>query len=239
MKLAISTQGNMVSAHFGRCPTYTIVEINKGQVLKREEIENPGHSPGFLPNYLSEMGVSCVIAGGMGSRAQELFRQKNIEPIIGVQGSIDEVIDKFINQELEKGEDLCEHQEVKPGSKSKAQAQEKSNSEIDTNKRIGFTAQGSSIEDEIDPRFGRASFYLIYDPETKRMESLENPNKDLMQGVGPRSVQFLTENNVQVLFTGQIGPNAQRVLQAANIKTITGASGKIKDLLEKYNIEVK
>ncbi|MFO7979796.1 MAG: NifB/NifX family molybdenum-iron cluster-binding protein [Candidatus Aminicenantes bacterium] len=239
MKLAISTEGNMVSAHFGRCPTYTIVEITEGQVKKREQIENPGHSPGFLPNYLSDMGVSCVIAGGMGSRAQDLFRQKNIEPLIGVQGSIDEVINKFINQELEKGEDLCDHRQSKPHSHPHSHHQPSEKSEIDPNKRIGFTAQGESIEDEIDPRFGRASFYIIYDPKTKSIESLENPNKDLMQGVGPRSVQFLSENNVEVLFTGQIGPNAQRVLQASNIKAITGASGKIKDLLEKYNIEVK
>jgi len=237
MKLAISTEGNKVSAHFGRCPTYTIVEINEGQVEKKEQIENPGHSPGFLPNYLSDMGVDCVIAGGMGSRAQSLFRQKNIEPLIGVQGAIDEVIDKFINQELEKGEDLCDHRKGKAHPHHQHQTPEKS--DIDTHKRIAFTAQGGSIEDEIDPRFGRAAFYLIYDPETKSIESLENPNKDLMQGVGPRSVQFLSENNVEVLFTGQIGPNAQRVLQASNIQTITGVSGKIKDLLKKHNIEVK
>jgi len=239
MKLAISTEGNNVSAHFGRCPTYTIVEIDEGQVKKREEIENPGHSPGFLPNYLSDMGVSCVIAGGMGSRAQNLFRQKNIEPLIGVQGSIDEVINKFINQELEKGEDLCDHGKGKSHPHSHSHQQPSEKSDINPDQRICFTAQGPNIEDEIDPRFGRASFYLIYDPKTKSIESLENPNKDLMQGVGPRSVQFLSENNVEVLFTGQIGPNAQRVLQASHIKTITGASGKIKDLLKKYNIEVK
>jgi len=239
MKLAISTEGSKVSAHFGRCPAYTIVEIDEGQIKKREQIENPGHSPGFLPNYLSDMGVSCVIAGGMGSRAQNLFRQKNIEPLIGVQGSIDEVIDKFINQELEKGEDLCDHGKGKSHPHSHSHQQPSEKSDINTDQRICFTAQGPNTEDEIDPRFGRASFYLIYDPKTKSIESLENPNKDLMQGVGPRSVQFLSENNVEVVFTGQIGPNAQRVLQASHIKTITGASGKIKDLLKKYNIEVK
>ncbi len=237
MKLAISTEGTSVSAHFGRCPAYTIIDIQEGQVVKREQIENPGHSPGFLPNYLSEMGVTCVIAGGMGSRAQSMFRQKNIEPIIGVQGSIDDVIHKFLNKELEKGEDLCEHGKTK--SEPGLQPQPAEKSDIDTNQRICFTAQGESIEDEIDPRFGRAAFYLIYDPKTKTMESLENPNKNLMQGVGPKSVQFLSENNVDVLFTGQIGPNAQRVLQASKIKVISGASGKIKNLLEKYNIEVK
>jgi len=239
MKLAISTEGNRVSAHFGRCPSYTIVEIKDGKVEKKEQIENPGHSPGFLPNYLSDKGVDCVIAGGMGSRAQNLFRQKNIEPIIGVQGSIDEVIDKFINQELEKGEDLCGHRKGRPHPHHQPHHQRSEKPDIDPKQRICITAQGSSIEDEIDPRFGRAAFYLIYDPKTKSIESLENPNKDLMQGVGPRSVQFLSENNVEVLLTGQIGPNAQRVLQASSIKTITGVSGKIKDLLKKYNIEVK
>jgi len=183
------------------------------------------------------MGVNCIIAGGMGSRAQDLFQQKNIEPIIGVQGSIDEVINKFLNNELEKGEDLCEH--PKAESQPDPQHQPSEKNDMDTNQRICFTAQGRSIEDEIDPRFGRAAFFLIYDPETKSIESLENPNKNLMQGVGPRSVQFLSENNVDVLFTGQIGPNAQRVLQASKIKVISGASGKIKDLLDKHQIEVK
>jgi predicted Fe-Mo cluster-binding NifX family protein len=156
-----------------------------------------------------------------------------------VQGSIDEVIDKFIHQELEKGEDLCDHEKGNTHPHHHAHKHPSEKPDIDTRKRICFTSQGGSIEDEIDPRFGRASFYLIYDPKAKSIKSLENPNKDLMQGVGPRSVQFLSENNVEVLFTGQIGPNAQRVLQASNIKTVSGASGKIKDLLEKYNIEVK
>jgi predicted Fe-Mo cluster-binding NifX family protein len=237
MKIAISTEGNAVSAHFGRCPSYTIVDIQEGQIVKKEKIENPGHSPGFLPNYLSERGVNCVIAGGMGSRAQNLFRQKHIEPIIGVQGLIDEVIDKFLNKKLEKGEDLCEH--PKTQSRPAPQHQPLEKTDVDTKKRICFTAQGGSIEDDLDPRFGRAAFFLIYDPETKSIESLENPNKNLTQGVGPMSVQFLSENNVEILFTGQIGPNAQRVLQASKIKVISGASGKIKDLLRKYKIEVQ
>ena len=110
MKVAISTESGYVSPHFGRCPSYTIVEIKEGKILNREEIPNPGHQPGFLPQYLAERGVNCIIAGGMGPRAQGLFAEKNIEIIIGIQGSVDEVIKKFVNQELEAGEDLCGHQ---------------------------------------------------------------------------------------------------------------------------------
>jgi len=67
-KVAISTDGDQVAAHFGRCQVYTIVEIADGTVCSRELLANPGHEPGFLPGYLAERGVTCIVAGGMGPR---------------------------------------------------------------------------------------------------------------------------------------------------------------------------
>ncbi|MBA7629340.1 hypothetical protein ES703_36839 [subsurface metagenome] len=108
MKIAISTdEGNFVSPHFGRCPYFTIIEIEEGEILNKDTIENPGHRPAFLPQFLSEIGVSCIITGGMGHRARELFAEKNIEIIVGVTGKIDEVIPSFISGELKSGESLC------------------------------------------------------------------------------------------------------------------------------------
>jgi len=89
MKIAISTDSGHVSAHFGRCPAYTLVDIEEGKIIRRTEIPNPGHQPGFLPDYLSRMGVTAIIAGGMGPRAQGLFAEKKIQTIIGVQGRVD------------------------------------------------------------------------------------------------------------------------------------------------------
>jgi len=51
MRIAISTDKGFVSAHFGRCPSYTIVDIEERKVIKSEEIANPGHSPGFCPVF--------------------------------------------------------------------------------------------------------------------------------------------------------------------------------------------
>ena len=109
MKVAISTEGDYVSAHFGRCSQYTMVEVEEGKVLIREVIENPGHQPGFLPGFLAERGVTCVITGGMGPRAQSLFAQQGIETVVGVSGRIEEVIEKFLKGELEGEENPCEH----------------------------------------------------------------------------------------------------------------------------------
>ena len=107
MKVAISTDGDYVSAHFGRCPSFTIVEIEGEKVVGRELVENPGHQPAFLPQYLSEKGASCIIAGGMGRRAEVLFAEKGIETVVGVAGRVDEVIDKLVSGKLEGGESLC------------------------------------------------------------------------------------------------------------------------------------
>jgi len=111
MRIAISTDGGTVSAHFGRCPAFTIVDIEDGKVLHKEEISNPGHHPGFLPQFLHEKGVDCIIAGGMGQNAVHLFAGQNIETVVGISGTINEVIDKIVNGTLEGGESLC-----KPGA---------------------------------------------------------------------------------------------------------------------------
>jgi len=111
IRIAISTDGDFVSAHFGRCPSFTIIEIENGKVISKEVVDNPGHHPGFLPRFLHQRGVRYIIAGGMGQRAEGLFAQAGIQTIMGVSGSIDEVIDKIIKGTLKGGESLC-----RPGS---------------------------------------------------------------------------------------------------------------------------
>ncbi len=107
MRVAISTDGNDVSAHFGRCPTFTIVDIKDGKVEKRESLKNPGHEPGYIPQFLHERGVECIIAGGMGMRATGFFRDFGIQAIVGISGRVDEVIEKLAQGKLEGGESLC------------------------------------------------------------------------------------------------------------------------------------
>ncbi len=109
MKIAVATDGPMVAAHFGRCPEYTIVTARDGKVLDKIVVPNPGHEPGFLPDYLSKLGVSCIIAGGMGPRAQGLFAEKSIQTVTGVSGPVSEAINSYLAGSLEAGESLCEH----------------------------------------------------------------------------------------------------------------------------------
>jgi predicted Fe-Mo cluster-binding NifX family protein len=111
VKIAVATDGFMVAAHFGRCPEYTIVTASDSKVQDKIVIPNPGHEPGFLPEYLSKLGVTCIIAGGMGPRAQGLFAEKNIQTVSGVSGTVNDAIDSYLAGSLEAGESFCEHGE--------------------------------------------------------------------------------------------------------------------------------
>ena len=107
MRIAISTDRTMVSAHFGRCPSFTILDIEEGKVTSRNEVLNPGHEPGFIPRFLHEQGVGCIVAGGMGRRAADLFSQTGIDTVMGVTGGVDDVIKKILDGTLQGGESLC------------------------------------------------------------------------------------------------------------------------------------
>jgi predicted Fe-Mo cluster-binding NifX family protein len=109
MKVAIATDNNQVSAHFGRCRNYTIFEVNGKEITEKTIIDSPPHQPGMLPGFLHQKGVDYVICGGMGPRAQNLFRGMNIEPVIGVTGTVDDAIQAFLDGTLQGGESLCDH----------------------------------------------------------------------------------------------------------------------------------
>ncbi len=108
MKIVISTDSGQVSAHFGRCPEFTLVDIVDGEAKEQKVIPNPGHHPGFLPKFFHDMGVKAIVAGGMGMRAQELFQQLGIEAIPGVSGPIEEAIEKLSAGTLKGGESFCQ-----------------------------------------------------------------------------------------------------------------------------------
>ncbi|SHH22909.1 NifB/NifX family molybdenum-iron cluster-binding protein [Tepidibacter thalassicus] len=111
MRVAIAKEGTMVSGHFGHCEGFEFFTVEDNAVVKREFIENPGHRPGFLPRFLAEKGANVIISGGMGETAQVLFRENGIDVIVGVEGTLDDVIDKFIKGELKSTGSVCrEHQ---------------------------------------------------------------------------------------------------------------------------------
>ena len=107
MRIAISTDGEHVSEHFGRCPQFTLIEVRDNRVVEQQVVDNPGHHPGFLPKFLNEKKVNTIVAGGMGQNAVNLFRAENIDTILGINGKIEDVIKDIIEGRLKGGESMC------------------------------------------------------------------------------------------------------------------------------------
>ena len=99
--------------------------------------------------------------------------------------------------------------------------------------KIGVTSTGQTINDAIDSRFGRCSYYLIVDADSLETEAIANENQ-AMAGAGIQSAQLLVNHDVNVVLTGNCGPNAFKVLEKGNIEVITGLEGPIADAIQQY-----
>jgi len=100
--------------------------------------------------------------------------------------------------------------------------------------RIAITASGSTLDADLDPRFGRCAYFLIVDTETLAFEAVENPNVALGGGAGIQSAQLMAGKDVKFVLTGNCGPNAHETLSAAGIAVILGCSGTARDVVERF-----
>lgn len=111
MKIAVASTGAMTTEHFGHCENFNLFEAENGVITKHESIPNPGHKPGFLPNYLGDLGVNVVISGGMGQGAIDIFNMRNIEVITGATGSAEDCAKRYLAGELQSTGSICHKHE--------------------------------------------------------------------------------------------------------------------------------
>jgi predicted Fe-Mo cluster-binding NifX family protein len=100
--------------------------------------------------------------------------------------------------------------------------------------KVCFSSNGNSSDSLLDPRFGRAAYFAVADTETMKFEIIENEGAATGGGAGITSGQFMVDKGVQVVVTGNVGPNAMNVLKAAEIEVYKGLPVSIQENLEKY-----
>ncbi|MGM0395673.1 MAG: NifB/NifX family molybdenum-iron cluster-binding protein [Bacillota bacterium] len=108
MKIAIASDKKKVAQHFGHCEAFECFTTDGKSITGWETIMNPGHKPGFLPNYLHEKGVEMIIAGGMGQSAADLFNNNGIKVVCGASGPIEKVAESYVDKTLQSTGSLCE-----------------------------------------------------------------------------------------------------------------------------------
>lgn len=101
--------------------------------------------------------------------------------------------------------------------------------------RICFTSKGQDLESEVDPRFGRARYLIIYDDESREHEVIDNQrNVSAAAGAGIQSATNVVQRDCQWLVTRHIGPKAMSVLTEAGVKVATGAAGTVSQAIEQF-----
>jgi predicted Fe-Mo cluster-binding NifX family protein len=100
--------------------------------------------------------------------------------------------------------------------------------------KIAITATGADLQAQVDPRFGRAHYFIIVDPETMQSEAIENTSMSAAHGAGIQAGQLMSSKGVTVVITGNVGPNAYQTLVAAGIQIFQTSGGKVVEAIEAY-----
>ncbi len=107
---AVPTVDGKLCAHFGHCEQFAVIETEDQKIINTEYHKPPVHQPGTYPRFLAGKGVSTIISGGMGIKAQDIFAQNKIEVFMGINSDIPEaLVEQYLADQLVSGDNLCDH----------------------------------------------------------------------------------------------------------------------------------
>ncbi len=112
MRYAIPCVNGKLCMHFGHCQEFVLIDTDdeKKSITNTQRLVPPPHEPGVLPQWLHEQGANVIIAGGMGSRAQQLFQENDINVVTGAPAEEPaDIVNIYMNGSLETGTNVCDH----------------------------------------------------------------------------------------------------------------------------------
>jgi predicted Fe-Mo cluster-binding NifX family protein len=112
MKIAVPVSQGLLSSHFGHCEVFSlfVIDPETQTIAAAQTITPPPHEPGVLPQWLSDMGVNLVLAGGMGPQAQNLLAAKGVKSIVGCPALEPKVVvQQYLESSLSTSDNSCDH----------------------------------------------------------------------------------------------------------------------------------
>ncbi len=101
--------------------------------------------------------------------------------------------------------------------------------------KIAVTSSGATLDAPVDPRFGRAAWFVVVEVATGAFTVHDNTqNLNAAQGAGIQTAETVSRLGVEVVITGHCGPKAFRALQVAGIQAVTGATGTVREAIERF-----
>lgn len=99
---------------------------------------------------------------------------------------------------------------------------------------IAVSSTGKTLDSQMDLRFGRAACFVFVDADTLAFEALDNAALAASGGAGISAAQAVADRGVSVVITGNVGPNAMRVLTAAGIAIVRGEAITVRENVARY-----
>jgi predicted Fe-Mo cluster-binding NifX family protein len=101
--------------------------------------------------------------------------------------------------------------------------------------KIAVSASGPDLAAQVDPRFGRAPYFLFVDPDTLEFEAVANQqNLQAARGAGIQTAALVASHRPTAVLTGNCGPKAFQTLQAAGIQVVLGVAGSVREAVQQY-----
>jgi predicted Fe-Mo cluster-binding NifX family protein len=101
--------------------------------------------------------------------------------------------------------------------------------------KLAITSQGKDMLSAVDPRFGRARWFIVVDTETGELNAVDNQlNRDMTQGAGIQAALSALNVGAQAVVTGNVGPKAFSALKAAGLDVYVGATGTVQEAFERF-----
>ena len=103
--------------------------------------------------------------------------------------------------------------------------------------KIAITSTGNNPEAKLDSRFGRCSYFAVFDTESLSTEFIPNPNKENVEGAGPASVQLVASRGVKKVVSGEFGAKVKSIFDSLQIQLVVlnETEKKISEVIELLN----
>jgi predicted Fe-Mo cluster-binding NifX family protein len=238
MRLAIPVWNDRISPVLDVAQKMILFDLDGKRVINHIPIILSGDSLTHRVIKLKENRVDLVLCGAVSEVLHKTLINQDIEVFPWLTGKIDEVLPAFVSGQI------CKARFKMPGCRGQTQRRRKRGTgrehhiriNEDKHMKVAVTANGTTLDADIDPRFGRARYFLIIDPESKEITVHDNQqNQQAAGGAGIQAAEAIVNGGAGVLLTGHCGPKAFRALKAAGIKIVLGVEGSVDTVIETYN----
>ena len=100
--------------------------------------------------------------------------------------------------------------------------------------KVGISSSGTTLESNVDPRFGKCPYFIIYDTDSGIFSYIENQERQVTEGGGIKVAHMISDMEVDSVITGNIGPNAYGVLSSDLIEVYSGVTGTVENAINRF-----